>query len=94
VYARVAPTRYLCWAPYDRISFYTIEADRDGRPLTAADISSRYRFPSRGRENRSIYHVLNTIAQFESTYGRGDRVKVRVTYRTNGRPEQTWTHPE
>ena len=93
VYARFVPTRYLCWAPYDQISFYRIEADRDGRPLTTTEVGERYRMPPTGRENRSIYHVLNTIAQFESTYGRTDRVNVRVVYRVNGRPEQMWTAP-
>jgi hypothetical protein len=92
-YARFVPTRYLCWAPYDQISFYVIEAERDGRPLTPGDIAARYRMPADGRENRAIQHVLDTIAQYESTYGRVERVEVRVRYRTNGRPEQTWTPP-
>jgi hypothetical protein len=93
VYARFVPTRYLCWAPYDQISFYEIEAERDGRRLTADEIGARYRMPPDGRENRSIHHVLNGITQFEATYGRADHVTVRVRYRTNGRPEQTWTLP-
>ena len=93
VYARFVPTRYLCWAPYDQISFYVIEAERDGRRLTPGEIGARYRMPADGRENRAIYHVLNTVAQYESTYGRADRLNVRVRYRTNGRPEQTWTPP-
>jgi hypothetical protein len=92
-YARFVPTRYLCWAPYDQISFYRIEAERDGQRLTADEIDARYRIPSDGRENRSIHHVLNSIMQFESTYGRSDDVTVRVRYRTNRRPEQTWTLP-
>ena len=94
VYARFVPTRYLCWAPYDQISFYRIDADRAGRALTPAEIGARYRMPPAGRENRSIHHVLNTIAQFESTFGQADRVTVRVVYRVNGGPEQTWTAPE
>jgi hypothetical protein len=95
VYARFVPTRYLCWAPYDQISFYRIEAaDRAGRALTPAEVRARYRMPPAGRENRSIHHVLNPIAQFESTYGRADRVTVRVVYRVNGRPQQTWTAPD
>ena len=93
VYARFVPTRYLCWAPYDQISFYRIEADRNGRPLTTTEIGARYRMAPAGRENRSIHHVLNSIAQFESTYGQTDRLNVRVIYRANGRPDQTWTAP-
>jgi hypothetical protein len=94
VHARFVPTRYLCWAPYDQISFYTIEADRAGHPLTATEIGARFRMPPTGRENRSIHHVLAAIAQFESTYGRADRVSVRVVYRVNGGAEQTWTAPD
>jgi hypothetical protein len=93
VYARFFPTRYLCWAPYDQISFYRIEADRDGRPLTTREVAMRYRMAPAGRENRSIHHVMNAIAQYESTYGRFDRVNVRVVYRVNGRPDQTWSAP-
>jgi hypothetical protein len=94
VYARFVPTRYLCWAPYDQLTFYRIEADTLGRSLTEPAIAARYRLPPIGRENRSIHHVLNAIAQFESTYGRRDSVRVRVVYRINGGPEQTWTAPD
>lgn len=94
VYARFVPTRYLCWAPYDQLTFYRIEADTGGRPLTQPAIAARYRLPPAGRENRSIHHVLNAIAQFESTYGRRDPVRTRVVYRVNGGPEQTWTAPD
>ena len=93
-YARFVPTRYLCWAPYDQISFYRIEADREGRSLTPEEVGARYRMLPAGRENRSIQHVLNAIAQFESTYGRTDSVRAQVIYRVNGGPEQTWIVPD
>ena|SRR6188474_2894515 len=94
-YARFVPTRYLCWAPYDQISFYRIEVEnREGRALTPAEVGARYRMLPAGRENRSIQHVLNAIAQFESTYGRTDSVRARVIYRVNGGPEQTWIVPD
>jgi hypothetical protein len=93
VYSRFVPTRYLCWAPYDQISFYRIEVDAHGRLLAPDEIGRRYRMPAAGRESRAIQHVLNAITQYESTYGRADRVAVRVLYRVNGKPEQTWTLP-
>jgi hypothetical protein len=91
VHARFADTRYLCWAPYDQISFYRIEAEHRGAALTPAEIATRYRMPAAGRENRSIRHVLQAVAQYEATYGRGDAVTARVVYRVNGGVEQTWT---
>jgi hypothetical protein len=93
VYARFVPTRYLCWAPYDQISFFRIEVSRAGRALTPQEITARYRIPAAGRENRSIHHLFAAIEQYESTRGRLDPVSVRVGYRTNGRPEAIWTLP-
>jgi len=94
VHARFAVTRYLCWAPYDQISFYRIEADRRGLALSPDEIAARYRLPAAGRENRSIHHVLEAVAQYEATYGRADPVATRVSYRVNGGAEQVWTPPE
>lgn len=91
VHARATGTRYLCWAPYDQMAFYRIEADRHGVALTPTEIVARYRMPAAGRENRSIHHVLQAIAQYEATYGRTDPVTARVAYRVNGGMEQTWT---
>jgi hypothetical protein len=93
VYARFVDTRYLSWAPYDQIAFYRIDANRDGVELTPDEITTRYRMPASGRENRSIHHVFRAIAQFEATYGRTDAVRVRVAYRVNGRAEEIWTLP-
>jgi hypothetical protein len=91
VHARFADTRYLCWAPYDQMAFYRIEADRHGVALSSAEIAARYRMSATGRENRSIHHVLDAIAQYEATYGRTDLVTARVVYRVNGGKEQVWT---
>lgn len=93
VHARVAGTRYLAWAPYDQISFYRIDANRDGVALSTIEIEQRYRLPVSGRENRSIQHVLDAVAQYEATYGRTDPVATRVRYRVNGGAEQVWTTP-
>lgn len=93
VHARFVRTRYLCWAPYDQISFFRIEADRGGQALSPTAIAERYRMPAAGRENRAIDNVLQTIAQFEATRGRLDPLNVRVIYHVNGGPEQTWHAP-
>jgi hypothetical protein len=93
VYARFAPTRYLSWAPYDQISFYQIDVTLHGRGLTPVEVAARYRMPASGRENRSIHHVLNTVAQYEATYGRGDGADVVVRFRVNGGQEQVWSPP-
>ena len=94
VYARFVPTRYLCWAPYDQMAFYRIEVTRGDRVLTPVEVGQRYRMPAVGRENRSIHNLLSAIAQFETTYGRADRVRARVVYRVNGGPEAMWTAPD
>jgi hypothetical protein len=94
VAARFTPTRFLAWAPYDQMSFYRIEVERNSRLLEPHEVSDRYRMPAAARENRSIHHVLAAIAQYERTYGVADPVRVRVTYRVNGRDEQTWSLPQ
>ena len=93
VYARLVPTRYLSWAPYDQISFFQIEVDVRGTRLTPGEVQSRYRLPASGRENRSIHHVLDAVALYEQTYGAGDSAAVRVRYTVNRGEEELWTYP-
>ena len=93
VYARVVPTRYLSWAPYDQISFYEIEVDVRGTHLSPAEVEARYRLPASGRENRSIHHVLNAVALYERTYGAGDSAAIRIRYTVNRSEEEVWTYP-
>ena len=93
VYARLVPTRYLSWAPYDQISFFDIEVDVRGKRLTPDEIEARYRLPASGRENRSIHHVLDAVALYEGTYGAADSAAVRIRYTVNGGAEESWTYP-
>ena len=93
VYARLVPTRYLSWAPYDQISFYEIEADVRGTPLSPEEVEARYRLPASGRENRSIHHVLDAVALYEQTYGAGDSAAVRIRFTVNRGEEEVWTYP-
>ena len=93
VYARLLPTRYLSWAPYDQISFFEIEVDVRGKRLTPGEVQARYRLPASGRENRSIHHVLDAVALYEQTYGAGDSAAVRIRYTVNRGAEDVWTYP-
>jgi hypothetical protein len=82
-YARYVPARYFCWA----------DVSIGGRPLTPAEIRSRYRRPQHGVDNRSIQHVMDIVQQYEESYGRGDRAEVLMKYRINGKAEQEWRYP-
>jgi len=92
-YARFVPSRYFCWAPYDIQSEYRLDVSIDGRPLTPAQIRSRYRRPKQGVDNRSIQHVMDIVEQYERTYGSGDHAQVVMRYRINGKGEQEWRFP-
>lgn len=92
-YARYVPARYFCWAPYDVQSEYRLDVSIGGRALTAAEIRSRYRRPRQGVDNRSIQHVMDIVQQYEESYGRGDRARVLMKYRINGKAEQEWRYP-
>jgi hypothetical protein len=93
VYARLVPTRYLSWAPYDQISFFEIEVDVRGTRLSPEEVQGRYRLPASGRENRSIHHVLNAVSLYEQTYGAGDSAAIRIRYTVNRGEEEVWTYP-
>jgi hypothetical protein len=94
IYSRLVPERYFSWAPYDQLSFYTIEAEIEGKKLTSSEVSHRYNLPSSGRENRSISNLIGVIRQYELRYGKGEKIKVKVAYQTNGKSEKTWNWPE
>ncbi len=92
-YARFAPTRYVAWAPYDRITFYELDVRIDDRSLSPGEIRRRYRIPAAGRDNRSQAHVMAIVRQYEQTYGAGDGARVRMRYRVNGAPPEVWRWP-
>lgn len=92
-YARTVPARYFCWAPYDAITLFTLEATVDGHALSNEALRARYRYGRTGRDNRSPQHVIDRIQQYEQTYGRTDPAQVTLRYRTNGGKETTWTWP-
>jgi hypothetical protein len=91
-YARVADTRYFCWAPFDRQNEYAIAVSVDGRPLSGAEIGRRYRIRARDLESRSIAHVTGIVRYAEERYYR-DGAAVTVRYTVNGVRKPDWHWP-
>ena len=91
-YARFVPERFFCWGPYDNHSLYEVSVTIDGAELSLDEVEKRYRYKSKGWEQRSMYNIFSQIQQYESTYGQDDNALVRITYSTNGKPQSTWTY--
>lgn len=94
VIGRFSNEKYFCWAPYDEISFYKIDATVNGVVLDGESIRDRYRKNKTGRENRSIHNVISIIRQYETTYGKNDTAAIELSYVVNGHKERTWIWPE
>jgi len=92
--AQFVDTREFCWAPHTTQVRYTIETVIDGKPLTQDEITRRYHIPADWWEAHSWRNVSKLLAQYERTYGRNDRARVRLRYSINGREPETWTWPE
>jgi hypothetical protein len=95
VYARFVPSRYFCWAPYDRRTDYVATATVNGEELTAAAFQKRYRLPTRGHDNRFPQHVIDRLEQVEQERrSLGEAVVIELTYRVNGKePPVEWHWP-
>lgn len=91
--ARVHPIRFYTWAPYDSQNEYAIEVVVGGRVLDPLEVNRRYHIAPRGVSPRSIYEVTSLAEYVESRYLAHEQARVAVTYRTNGRAEQTWRWP-
>jgi hypothetical protein len=95
VYARMVPTRYFCWAPYDTQTEYDATATVNGHVLTAGEFRARYRRPEHGSDNRSPQHVIDMLAQAEAKHARlGDKTTIEMKYRINGKELLEWHWPE
>ncbi|WP_111671760.1 hypothetical protein [Algoriphagus litoralis] len=90
IYSRFMEERYFCWAPFDQISLYEIKSTVNGVVFSPEEIKSRYNLQGNGRENRSIHHVFSIIKQYEESYGKEDKVVVKVIYSTNGKAKEEW----
>lgn len=89
-YSRFLEERYFCWAPFDQISLYEINLAVNGVIFSPEEIKGRYNLQGNGRENRSIHNVFSIIKQYEETYGKEDKVVVKVIYSTNGKAKEEW----
>jgi hypothetical protein len=94
VYARFDDARYFCWAPHDVMWTFQLEVEIDGRVLDTRELRQRYRMRRGGFQEHSIVHAMREIAQYESTHGKHDNARVRMTYRKNNGPEQVWRWPD
>ncbi len=90
VHARTMPSRYFCWAPFDMQTAYRLKVVVNGEELTATQISARYRRPAVGTDNRSTQHLIDIIEGAERRYHPDDRTEIVMTYRVNGKQEETW----
>lgn len=93
IHARFAPSRYFCWAPHDSQSEYRIEVFVGERALPDEAIERRYQLSPSGVEARSIELVLDSVRQYEETYGRADGAPAVVSYQINGGEERQWRWP-
>lgn len=94
VYARTVESRYFCWAPYDQQTRYQIDVTVNGKKLSADEIRQRYRRPKMGNDNRSVRHVKDILEGAERQYHPQDQVEIVLTYRINGKEEQTWRYQQ
>lgn len=90
IYARFAPMRYFCWAPYDTISVYSVDVDIADKSLSEDEIKQRYRLGSYGKDSRSIHHIMKILEQYEKTYGSHDKANITLKYTVNGKEERHW----
>ncbi len=90
--AHLGDSRYFCWAPNDYMVSYRFQVRIGDRLLTDKEIQERYRVCCRVYQNIAT-HLIDTVRQYETTYGRNDGAKVTLFYSTNGGPERTWVWP-
>jgi hypothetical protein len=92
-YARFIPARYFCWAPFDMQTDYSMTVWIDGAQLTPREVLKRYRRPARGTDNRSVQNLIDMVQLYEERYNRGEKVRVEMKYRINGKEEPEWRWP-
>jgi hypothetical protein len=96
VYARFTPRRYFCWAPNDYVVEYELDVSVAGRTLSPEQVINRYHLSSfhKGLVEHPVEHLIDSIEQYERTYGRSDAAVVRLTWRYNGHPQlREWKWP-
>jgi hypothetical protein len=97
IYARFTPRRYFCWAPNDYVVEYQLEVKVHGRPLSPEQVQMRYQIdPASGwKVEHPAEHLIDSVRQYETTYGRNDKAEVRLRWKYNGHSElRTWQWPQ
>ncbi|MBN4070484.1 hypothetical protein JYT76_02270 [Olleya sp. AH-315-F22] len=92
IYARFIPERFFCWGPYDIQTKFEVTVVIDNKKLSFKESKERYRYKTKGWEQRSIHNIFLLISQYESTYGKNDNAKVSINYSTNGKAQQVWEY--
>lgn len=95
VHAQFTPRRYFCWAPNDYANTFWLEVKINGHELTRGQALARYHLEDRkySYENPAT-HIMDTVRQYEKTYGRDDHADVVLRWSLNGHDPQTWRWPE
>jgi len=94
VHAQFTPRRYFCWAPNDYANTFSLDIKIRGHELTQSQAVARYHLDPTGRYENPATHIMDTIRQYEKTYGRDDRAEVVLRWSLNGHEWQTWRWPE
>jgi|SRR5215471_5174073 len=94
VYAQFTPHRYFCWAPNDYANTYSLNVKIHGEELTADQALARYHLQDHNAsyENPAT-HIIDTVRQYEKTYGWDDHADVVLRWSLNGHSPQTWRWP-
>jgi hypothetical protein len=95
-------TRYFAWAPNDYVVQYELRVRTDGRALTTGEIMARYRrlygtsagdptaMSVSGIYENPPQQLIDSIQQYETTYGRNDHAEVTLTYRIDTHAPVVW----
>lgn len=95
LYAQFTPRRYFCWAPNDYANTFALHVKVRGVELTEEQALGRYHMLGRksSYENPAT-HIMDTVRQYEETYGRHDDAHVTLEWSLNGHAKQTWQWPQ
>ena len=95
VHAQFTSRRYFCWAPNDYANTYSLRVRIHGKDLTPDQALARYHLQDRksSYENPAT-HIMDTVRQYEETYGSNDHADVTLHWSLNGHREQVWQWPQ
>lgn len=89
LYELTQDTRTLSWAPHTTQVFYRIDAFENGTPLDKQAIEARYGIAQTQWEAHAPGNLRRLVASVEAkAHSHPD--SVRISYRLNGAPEQTY----